>query len=185
MLDARIHEARDLAPDTTRTVSDVWLIDFARTRRDIIAHDFNVFFTSTLSRLFSESLLKDSRQVRKLKVCFKALVEGALVGESKGLNAILDCIENDGRMAFIYKILRRCRMAALGAGVSQNMYLLTTGLSCLYSLKIFLNKKRRVELAAGWFAAAWICYDLLVERIGEANTLKNLVDELLEVEKKS
>lgn len=185
MLDARIHEARDLAPDTTRTVADVWLIDFARSRRDIIAHDFNVFFTSTLSRLFDKRILGDCRYVRKLKVCFKDLVEKALVGESEGLNGIVDCIENEGRMAFVYKILRRTRMAALQAGVSQNMYLLTTGLACLYSVKIFLNSKRRVELAAGCFAAAWICYDLLVERIGEANTLKNLVDELLEVEKKS
>lgn len=185
MLDARIHEARDLAPDTTRTVADVWLIDFARSRRDIIAHDFNVFFTSTLSRLFDKRILGDCRYVRKLKVCFKDLVEKALVGESEGLNGIVDCIENEGRMAFVYKILRRTRMAALQAGVSQNMYLLTTGLACLYSVKIFLNSKRRVELAAGCFAAAWICYDLLVERIGEANKLKNLVDELLEVEKKS
>lgn len=185
MLDARIHEARDLAPDTTRTVADVWLIDFARSRRDIIAHDFNVFFTSTLSRLFDKRILGDCRYVRKLKVCFKDLVEKALVGESEGLNGIVDCIENEGRMAFVYKILRRTRMAALQAGVSQNMYLLTTGLACLYSVKIFLNSKRRVELAAGCFAAAWICYDLLVERIGEANKLKNLVDELLEVKKKS
>ena len=51
------------------------------------------------------------------------------------------------------------------------MYLLTTALACLYTLKIYLSKGCKVRLAAGYFVAAWICYDLLCEAIGKENKM--------------
>ena len=164
MLESRLHAPKMDDPDTTSMVSDVWFIDFARTRRDLIAHDFNVFFTSTLSSLFGKALLKDKAYSEQLQRNFRVLVEGAVSSKAESLKGVPDSFKDDARFAFVYKVLRRGRAAALKAGVSQNMYLLTTALACLYTLKIFLNQGR-IEMAAGFFAAAKICYDLLPDEM--------------------
>ena len=165
-------------PDVTKTVADAWLIDFARTRRDLIVHDFNVFFTSVLSKLFEERLIGKEREVGKahikywndLTAHFKDIVSEALKPRSKSERGIPDAIQGDRRFTLIYRILRRTHDAAIDAGVSQNMYLLTTALACLYTLKIFLNQGR-IRLAAGCFAAAWIGYDLLCEALDLPNAM--------------
>ena len=59
MLESRKHPPKDEKPDVSQTITDAWLIDFARTRRDMIAHDFNVMFTDTFALLFDERLFKD------------------------------------------------------------------------------------------------------------------------------
>lgn len=180
MLESRCHPPKEDAPDVTKTVSDVWLIDFARTRRDLIAHDFNVFFTSVLHELFAESLIgeegkeKSERQkkyLEKLSEVFKAMVSSAAAPESGSESGIPDEIMGDRRFTLVYRILRRTHDAALGAGVSQNMFLLTSALTFLYTLKVFLNHGCKVRLAAGFFAAAWICYDLLCEAIGRKSKM--------------
>lgn len=181
MLESRKHPPREDDPDVTKKVSDVWLIDFARTRRDIIAHDFNVFFTSVLGELFTEGLIgkedkeKSAHQEdywEKLFSNFRTIVTAAVAPESKSEKGVPDEIKDDRRFTLIYRILRRTHDAARTAGVSQNMYLLTTALACLYTLKIFLNNGCKVRLAAGYFAAAWICYDLLCEAIDIDNKME-------------
>lgn len=181
MLESRKHAPKDDDPDVAKTVSDVWLIDFARTRRDLIAHDFNVFFTSVLGELFMEGLIGKEDEVKSarqqhywgnLTANFKVVVSAAVAPTSKNEKGIPDEIKDDQRFTLIYRILRRTHDAARNAGVSQNMYLLTTALACLYTLKIFLNNGCRVRLAAGYFASAWICYDLLCENIGEKNQME-------------
>ena len=186
MLESRKHAPKDDDLDVTKTVSDVWLIDFARTRRDIIAHDFNVFFTSVLGELFTEGLIgKEGKEQSthqkdywdKLVTKFRIIVTAAVAPESKNEKGVPDEIKDDRRFTLIYRILRRTHDAARGAGVSQNMYLLTTALACLYTLKIFLNNGCKVRLAAGYFSAAWICYDLLCEAIGETNKMKEIKEQ--------
>ena len=181
MLESRKHPPKDDDPDVTKSVSDVWFIDFARTRRDLIAHDFNVFFTSVLGELFTESLIgkegrgKSARQDKywdKLIANFKVIVSNAVAPNSKNEKSVPDEVKDDRRFTLIYRILRRTHDAAKAAGVSQNMYLLTTALACLYTLKIFLNNGCKVRLAAGYFAAAWICYDLLCMAIDEKNEME-------------
>ncbi|MBO7448175.1 hypothetical protein J6U78_07565 [bacterium] len=167
MLESRKHPPKEGDPDATETVSDVWLIDFARTRRDLIAHDFNVFFTSVLGALFADELIgKGEDYWNNLTPKFKALLSAAVAPKVKSEKGIPDEIKDDRRLTLIYRILRRTHDAAIAAGISQNMYLLTTALTCLYTAKIFLKKSEcKVRLAAGHFAAAWICYDLLCEAI--------------------
>lgn len=181
MLESRKHAPKDDDPDVTKKVSDVWLIDFARTRRDIIAHDFNVFFTSVLGELFAEGLIgkedKEKSEHQKyywgrLVSNFRTIVTAAVAPESKSEKGVPDEIKGDARFTLIYRMLRRTHDAAKTAGVSQNMYLLTTALACLYTLKIFLNNGCKVRLAAGYFAAAWICYDLLCEALDIENKMK-------------
>lgn len=186
MLESRKHPPKEDDPDVTKKVSDVWLIDFARTRRDIIAHDFNVFFTSVLGELFTEELIgKEAKEKSahqksywdKLVANFRTIVTAAVAPESKSEKGVPDEIKDDKRFTLIYRILRRTHDAARTAGVSQNMYLLTTALACLYTLKIFLNNGCKIRLAAAYFAAAWICYDLLCEAIGETNKMKEIKEQ--------
>ncbi len=186
MLESRKHPPKEDDPDVTKKVSDVWLIDFARTRRDIIAHDFNVFFTSVLGELFTEGLIgKEDKEKSehqndywtKLVSNFRTIVTAAVAPESKSEKGVPDEIKDDERFTLIYRILRRTHDAARIAGVSQNMYLLTTALACLYTLKIFLNNGCKVRLAAAYFAAAWICYDLLCEAIGETNKMNEIKEQ--------
>lgn len=175
MLESRLHAPKENSPDTTSTVSDVWFIDFARTRRDIVAHDFNVFFTSVLSFLFMPELLKDSDYLEALENNFKTFVVSAVSADGKSLLAIPDAFKDDERLIFVYKMLRRGREAALKAGISQNMYTLTTALTCMYTMKIFLNNKKKgispeypLIKAAGFFSVAKICFDLLPKTMRDA-----------------
>ena len=100
------------------------------------------------------------------------IVSNAVAPNSKNEKSVPDEVKDDRRFTLIYRILRRTHDAAKAAGVSQNMYLLTTALACLYTLKIFLNNGCKVRLAAGYFAAAWICYDLLCMAIDEKNEME-------------
>ena len=175
MLESRLHAPKDDAPDATSTVSDVWFIDFARTRRDIVAHDFNVFFTSVLSFLFVPELLKDADYLEALENNFKTFVVSSVSANEKSLLAVPDAFKDDERLSFVYKMLRRGREAALKAGVSQNMYTLTTALACMYTMKIFLNNKKKgispeypLIKAAGFFSVAKICFDLLPKKMRDA-----------------
>ena len=188
MLEARKHAAKDVDPDKTRTVTDVWLIDFARTRRDIIAHDFNVAFTATISLLFDEELLRQDGYEYKLRRRFALLVREAITSKAKSLKDVPDAIKDDERFVFVYKILRRIRMAALEAGVSQDMYELTTALCCLYTFKIYLNHGNRVKLAAALVSVAYMCFKSLRSRMDaewknqldlDSKMLPNGVRELL------
>ncbi len=165
MLEARKHAAKDADPDKTRTVTDVWLIDFARTRRDLIAHDFNVAFTATVALLFDEELLKHDEYEYKLRRRFALLVREAITSKAKSLKDVPDAIKDDERFVFVYKILRRIRTAALDAGISQDMYELTTALSCLYTFKIYLNHGNRVQLAVALVSVAYMCFKTLRDKM--------------------
>lgn len=164
MLESRRHSISTDQLHEEWKISDAWFIDFARTRRDVIAHDFNVIFTATLKYLFDLELLADSNYKKILGSKFSTLVKNSFTSSSRDLNDIPDDISGVPRLVMIYKMLRRIRFAALDAGVSPHMYLLTSALTCAYTIKIFLNKKK-YEAAAGLTVAMKICYDILLKDI--------------------
>ena len=173
MLESRRQNPPPEHPDERWRVSDVWFIDFARTRRDVIAHDFNVAFTATLTFLFEQELLNDANYKNLLHEKFAGLVMSSFTSCSKNLDDYPDGLKGSPRLIMIYQILRRIRFAALKAGVSPHMYLLTSALSCAYTIKIFLNKKK-YELAAGLVVTMKICHDLLRKDILDEDFKKDL-----------
>jgi len=160
MLESRRQTPPPDRPDEHRRLSDVWLIDFARTRRDLIVHDFNVAFTSTLALLVEKSLFDNAGYRESLERHFSSLVRLSFTEPSENLSDIPDEFAKMPRFALVYRILRRIRSAALAAGVSEHMYLLTSALACAYTFKIFLNRKRFIETSA-MLAAMKTCYVLL------------------------
>lgn len=176
MLEARKHAPKDADRDITKTINDVWFIDFARTRRDIVAHDFNVFFTSTLGFLFDKDILKryaglsDPKSGRsyfeKIASVFPVFIREAVASKTKDLKSVPDEIADDPRLVLVYRILRRSREAALKY-MSEKTYVLTTALACLGAMKIFIKKKDCLEMAAAYFAAAKICCDCYCMEVAE------------------
>ena len=144
-----------------RPDKDVWLIDFAKTRRDIIAHDFNVMFSATISLLFDNSLWDDpgvgtdDRYAKRLIKIFSKFIHDVMMSDH---DEEPDYVANDRRFTLIYKILRRIRRAALKKNqMSLDMYILTTALCCLYTFKIYLRHDNNIQAAAGFLAITDIC----------------------------
>lgn len=145
---------------------DVWLIDFARTRRDVVAHDFNVIFTSTVALLFANELWAGNKPVpgaknyrTKLKRIFSYLIEDVIFNDRS--DAEPDYIADDKRFILIYKILRRIRRAALSRGMNNESYAVTTALCCLYTFRIMLKYEHSVPAAAAMLAIASMIYSQL------------------------
>lgn len=165
MLESRKHPPKDEKPDVSQTITDAWLIDFARTRRDMIAHDFNVMFTDTFALLFDERLFKDAElnyDVRLTEILPRFIRD---VMFAKNPNPP-DYLNGDARFEFIYKILRRIRKAALDSGISEEMYTLTTVLECLMALKLHLkNGMKNIRASAALFAVAKICFEKLCDDV--------------------
>lgn len=175
MIDSRVHPPKSEKPDITKTLTDVWLIDFARTRRDVISHDFNVAFTATLPLLFQSALVGEHKEQKDGSDGFNP--SGEQVGYLDNLNLILepflrhvlfdtfdslaDIFVEDRRLVFVYRILRRIHQAAIDAGLSEDMYLLTTALSCFYSFKIYY-KQRMPEAANALVLAGLLCAEKLL-----------------------
>jgi len=158
---------------TIDDAKDVWLIDFARTRRDIIAHDFNVIFTATFSQLFNNDLWNDkgiddndaTRYAARLTKIFPRLIKDAMFAESDEEPDYLYVLE-DRRFTLFYKILRRIRKAALSNdNMTEDMYTLTTALCCLYTFKVFLKYEKNIQGAAALLATAYICIKHLNEAV--------------------
>lgn len=175
MIDSRVHSSKETRVEAEKTLSDVWLIDFAKTRRDVIAHDFNVAFTATLPLLFQSDLVGKHNEYKKGDDIFNQSEEQ--VKYLADLNAILepflrhvlfdksdtvaDLFEGDRRLVVVYRILRRIHNAAIDAGLSEDMYLLTTALSCFYSFKIYV-KQRMPEAAVALVLAGLLCSEKLL-----------------------
>ena len=159
MLESRKHPPKDEKPDVSQTITDAWFIDFAWTRRDMIAHDFNVMFTDTLALLFDTKLFKGGAQGYKKSVerIFPRFIRDVMFAENPNPP---DYLNDDTRFVFIYKILRRIRSAALDSGISKEMYTLTTVLECLMTLKLHL-KSKNIRASAALFAVAEMCFDKL------------------------
>ena len=158
---------------TIEDAKDVWLIDFARTRRDIIAHDFNVIFTATFSQLFNNDLWNDkgiddndaTRYAARLTKIFPRLIKDAMFAESDEEPDYLYVME-DRRFTLFYKIFRRIRKAALSNdNMTEDMYTLTTALCCLYTFKVFLKYEKNIQGAAALLATAYICIKHLNEAV--------------------
>lgn len=173
---SKIVEFSDAVPN----IRDVWFIDFARTRRDFISHDFNVMFTSVLALLFDKEVWEGKMlscndmtyrtsdtgwQMASFRGCitnreqinavYRDFIVAAVTGE---LDAVPDFIEKDKRMSFIFRVLRRIRKAALRAGVSEECYLLTTALSCTVASRIaIVHHEKNAPASAAMIAAAVIC----------------------------
>ena len=187
MIDSRVHAPKTEKPDVKKTLTDVWLIDFARTRRDVISHDFNVAFTATLPLLFQSALVGEHKEQKDGSDGFNP--SGEQVEYLDNLNLILepflrhvlfdtfdslaDIFVKDRRLVFIYRILRRIHHAAIEAGLSEDMYLLTTALSCFYSFKIYY-KQRMPEAANALVLAGLLCAEKLLpeevlKKLGKIN----------------
>ena len=181
MIESRVVTPEVKKFDVTKTLTDVWLIDFARTRRDIIAHDFNVAFTSMLPLLFQQDLVGkcekdknvDLKMIRtreqkdyvdKVNDRIEPFLTHVLFDKT---DAVADVIADDKRLVFVYRILRRIRKAALQAGISEEMYLLTTALSCLYAFKIYYNQKMP-DAACALVLTALLCERHLCETFKKA-----------------
>lgn len=171
MLEALKHAPKEKAPDVTSTVTDAWLIDFARTRRDLIAHDFNVFFTSVLGELLSRYDIDNTSggEYRRLEENFAVLIRESVFGKAESLRAVPDALQSDERLTLVWKLLYRCRQAAIESGISENMYILTTALGCMVAQRIFFEKGEIVK-SAGFFTAAAICRDEFAARITPKKT---------------
>lgn len=172
---SKIVEFSDAVPN----IRDVWFIDFARTRRDFISHDFNVMFTSVLGMLFDKdvwdgkllscndmtyrtsntgwqtAILRECATNRdQINAVYRDFIIAAVTGD---LDAVPDFIEKDKRMSFIFRVLRRIRKAALRAGISEECYLLTTALSCTVASRIAIVHEKNAPASAAMIAAAVIC----------------------------
>lgn len=167
MLESRKHPPKDEKPDVSQTITDAWFIDFAWTRRDMIAHDFNVMFTDTLALLFDTKLLKDGGYKKSVVRIFPRFIRDVMFAENPNPP---DYLNDDARFVFIYKILRRIRRAALESGISKEMYTLTTVLECLMTLKLHL-KSENIHASAALFAVAKMCFYKLREDV-ELDLLK-------------
>lgn len=170
MIESRINPPKEIQADITKVLSDVWLIDFARTRRDVVAHDFNVAFTSVLPLLFQPDLVgthekdkpfeqndEQKKYVEELDEKLEPYLRHILIDKYDTLS---DLFAEDQRLVFMYKILRRIRKAALATGMSEDMYLLTTALTCLYSFKLYL-KQGMPEAATALVMAGLLCVEKL------------------------
>ena len=133
---ANVMIEKRVSPVRSRAVSDVWLIDFARTRRDLIVHDFAVMFAAT---------------VGLLDIDLSNFVVRAVYARGDRLPSALT---TDRRVVFIYGILRRIRRAALAAGVSQDMFALAAALSLMMTFRMAFRYSCFYAAANGMLKAA-------------------------------
>ena len=151
---------------------DVWLIDFARSRRDIIAHDFNVLFTSIVAQMFRNDLWRDDVYVKRVKHVFVRFMTDAVFGEGASdaeINKTQPAyLAEDRRLMLLFLILRRIRCAAFSAGVKSDVYAMTTALCCLYAFRIFIKYEKSVQGGAALLAITHLC----LERLHKMDSVK-------------
>ena len=133
---ANVMIEKRISPVRSRAISDVWLIDFARTRRDFIIHDFAVMFAATVGLLDMD---------------LSNIVVRAVFAKADRLPPVQ---MTERRIAFIYAILRRIRRAALAAGVSQDMFALGVALSLMMTFRMAFRYSRFYAAASGMLNAA-------------------------------
>lgn len=131
--------------------SDVWLIDFARTRRDCIAHDFATLFAATLDLVDCDLSILSVQAVFNARRC--AVPDG----------------RNDGRAEFIGAILRHIRRAAIAAGVSPDMFALSVALSLMLMFRIAFRHNGHYATAEGMLKAA----TAIIERLEASSNARN------------
>ena len=125
-----------------RNISDIWLIDFARTRRDLIVHDFVVMFAAAIWLLdvdLSEMII-EVVFARENRQSFKC---------------------EDRRVCFISSLLGYIRKAAFSAGVSQDMFALAVALSLMMTFRIAFHYGGCYKAAEGMLRAANQIIDIL------------------------
>ena len=133
---ANVMVEKRVSPARSRAISDVWLIDFARTRRDLIVHDFTVMFAAVVGLVDAD---------------FSEVVVRAVFANGDRLPTTLTV---DRRVVFIYAILRRIRRAALAAGVSQDMFALAAALSLMMTFRMAFRYNHFYAAANGMLKAA-------------------------------
>lgn len=138
-------------------IADAWLIDFGLTRRDYVAHDFCVLFTSALSLWFRKEGLSRPHLDRLMKN-YDRIMEGVLAGRNLRLDVD---VRTDSRIMFVCQILRRVRKAAIAAGLSPEMYLLSVTMGLLVCHRIQLQYEHNEEGAKGILRAAKLSLELL------------------------
>ncbi|MBQ3288722.1 MAG: hypothetical protein IJH50_04860 [Kiritimatiellae bacterium] len=133
---ANVMIEKRISPVRSHAISDVWLIDFARTRRDLIVHDFAVMFAATVG-LFDIDL--------------SDIVVRSVFAKADRLPPTQT---SDRRVVFIYAILRRVRRAALAAGVAQDMFALAVTLSLMITFRMTFRYRHFYAAANGMLKAA-------------------------------
>ena len=141
-------------------IADAWLTDFGLTRRDYVAHDFCVLFTSALSLWFCKAGLSRPHLDRLMKN-YDRIMERVMTGRNLRLDAD---VRNDSRIMFVVQILHRVRKAAIAAGLSPDMYLLSIAMGLLVCHRIQLQYEHNEECAKGMLRGAKLALGLL-ERI--------------------
>ena len=140
---ANVMVERRMPSPRRRAVSDVWLIDFGRTRRDLIVHDFVVMFAAAM---WLEDLDLSDYAVRAVFAN-----DGRLPPRLK----------RDRRAAFVYALLRRIGRAAFSAGVSRDMFALAAALSLMMTFRLAFRYGRFYAAANGMLKAA----EMIVSRL--------------------
>ncbi len=133
-------------PVRGKAKTDVWLVDFARTRRDLIVHDFSIMFAATVG-LVDEDL--------------SGVAVAAVFAVSDGIPAMA---RRDERKSLVYRILRRIRRAALASGVSRDMFALSCALSLMMTFRMAFRYNRFYLSAEGMLKAS----NMIVAKLGGA-----------------
>lgn len=155
-------------------ITDTWLIDFARTRRDLISHDFNVLFSSTIALLFKRELFVGDYE-EKLDLILERFIKDVMFALNDDPP---DYIESDLRFSMIYRILRRIRQAAIKSGISLHSYTLTTALEALLAAKIRLIHESNIKAFEAFVDIAkcyydWLKNELQLDLVENLNTKKS------------
>lgn len=146
---------------------NIWLIDFARTRRGPVIFDYSVFFTSILSLLMDEELVKDEKYYELItkKETWETLIDHTLFGVSDPSgNRSLPCT----CLEFIEKILLAVRRAlmieAAQARALLDVYPYAVALNLLCLTRILFSESRKNNnVSQAMLAGALIIYNKIVD----------------------
>jgi CheY-like chemotaxis protein len=128
----------DVEPPELPVRGALWLIDFARTRRDSIAHDFAELEVDLATRLLSATT--PGLEPADAFALFRSLDAGPLYERTR----------YDVRTAFVTEACQYVRRAAAAAGVRRREYLATVFMYHLIVLKLHrgtTDGRRRTDLA--------------------------------------
>ena len=132
-----------------------WLIDFAHTRRDTIDYDYCVMYTAVLGLWFRPGGRTDAH-VKRLMKNFSEIVMRSVFARNDSLHSdTLDSdVEEDKRIAFIFRFLRWIRVAALEQGVTQELYAMSVVNALMVAFRIQAKFEKDKEAAKGMIYAA-------------------------------
>jgi CheY-like chemotaxis protein len=109
--------------------NDPWLIDFARTRRDAIVHDFATLETSLATELLDASSIDCGNELETVLLEFFSSLQRAAL-------EIPPWVKSSPSAKFVLEAITATRVAAAAAGITASEYLAAVALYYLVLLKI-------------------------------------------------